>query len=111
MPKTKRGRGRPRLAATPIKKPKAVQSADPGGRPVKPDKHLYAQVTCILRRDTINQMRALSKSNRFFGEVLQDHLDRYPLPTRQEHRDMQRWEESIRKAAVTPLKPHAKNRA
>jgi hypothetical protein len=113
-PKTKRSRGRPKLAAVPIKKlkaAKAVQLADTGGRPIKPDKHLFAQVTCVLRRETINQLRALSKSRRFFGEVLQDHLDRYPLPTRQEYRDMQQWEESIRKAALTPLKPHAKNRA
>lgn len=113
--KTKSGRGRPKLAAVPVKKLKAkaktVPLSDTGGRPVKADKHLFAQVTCVLRRETINQLRALSKSKRFFGETLQDHLDRYPLPTRQEYHDMQQWEEAIRKAVVKPLKLNAKNRA
>jgi hypothetical protein len=54
------------------------------GRPPKLDKDIYGQITCILRHDTIAQLREGADS-RFFGEFLQQHLDRFPLPTREQY--------------------------
>ena len=64
------------------------------GRPFKVDKELWGQVTCILRRDTIEMLRAGAASNRF-GEFLQEHLDRYPPPTREEYLMLQQGRNSI----------------
>lgn len=50
------------------------------GRPEKPDKDDYGRVTCVLRADTIEQLQEVA--GRHFGTFLQDHLDRYPLPTK-----------------------------
>jgi hypothetical protein len=51
------------------------------GRPPKVDKELYAQLSCALRRDTIERLR-LGANSRYVGEFLQEHLDRYPPPHR-----------------------------
>jgi hypothetical protein len=51
------------------------------GRPPKQDKEIWGQITCVLRHDTIEKIRA-GAGSRFFGEYLQDHLDRYPPPDR-----------------------------
>jgi hypothetical protein len=59
------------------------------GRPFKLDKDLWGQVTCVLRRDTIEMLKAGAASNRF-GEFLQEHLDRYPPPTREEYLVLQK---------------------
>jgi hypothetical protein len=62
----------------------------PGGRPEKMDKDLYGTITCVLRKDTIEQLRAGSKS-RFIGEYLQAHLDRHPLPTHEQYLASNLW--------------------
>jgi hypothetical protein len=54
------------------------------GRPQKLGKDKYSQITCVLRTDTIAQLKAGADS-RFFGEFLQKHLDRYPLPSRAQY--------------------------
>lgn len=59
------------------------------GRPQKLDKHLWGQVTCVLRHDTIARLREGSGSLRF-GEFLQHHLDRYPVPSREQYLRIQR---------------------
>jgi hypothetical protein len=64
------------------------------GRPFKVDKDQWGQVTCVLRHDTIDMLRAGAASNRF-GEFLQEHLDRYPPPTRQEYLALQQGRSSI----------------
>jgi hypothetical protein len=69
--KTKRGPGRPR-------KHKVRTEPLPLGRPHKPDKALWGQITCVLKHETIRQLRAVAKS-RHFGDVLQEHLEKYPL--------------------------------
>jgi hypothetical protein len=54
------------------------------GRPLKLDKQDWAQVSCFLRRDTIEKLRASAtppgapKLRERFGKYLQWHLDRYP---------------------------------
>jgi hypothetical protein len=67
----KRGPGRPR-------KHKIKTEPVPLGRPHKPDKALWGQITCVLKRETIRELRSIAKS-RLFGKVLQAHLDKYPL--------------------------------
>lgn len=64
------------------------------GRPFKVDKDQWGQVTCVLRHDTIEMLRAGAASNRF-GEFLQEHLDRYPPPTREEYLALQQGRSSI----------------
>jgi hypothetical protein len=62
------------------------------GRPRKPDKDDYVQVTCFLRKDTVAALRAgvgggvtgTAQRGRF-GKFLQTHLDRYPLPSHEEY--------------------------
>jgi len=59
--------------------------ARPGaGRKPKLHKEDWGQITCVLRLDTIRALKEGAASNRF-GEFLQAHLDRYPLPTRLEY--------------------------
>ena len=45
------------------------------------DKEIWGQITCVLRRDTIAKLRA-GAASRFFGQFLQLHLDRFPVPDR-----------------------------
>jgi hypothetical protein len=51
------------------------------GRPRKPENML---VTVSLRRKTVAALKA-GAGNEKFGAFLQDHLDRYPPPSRQEY--------------------------
>jgi hypothetical protein len=53
------------------------------GRPLKPDRDKFGQVTCVLRHDTIDRLREAATPpdaplNKYFGEYLQWHLDQYP---------------------------------
>jgi hypothetical protein len=53
------------------------------GRPEK-DKTLWGQITCVLRKDTIQRLKeGCGGKMKHFGQFLQDHLDRHPLPDRQ----------------------------
>lgn len=52
------------------------------GRPQKQDKDAWGKITCTLRKDTIEKLHD-GAGGRFFGEFLQAHLDRYPLPSRE----------------------------
>jgi hypothetical protein len=54
------------------------------GRPRDPEAHLKEQVTIVLRKDTTAALREVAQS-KFFGELLQWHLDTHPLPTREEY--------------------------
>jgi hypothetical protein len=60
------------------------------GRPPKLDRENWGRVTCILRKDTIDRLREGSDNGRFFGEFLQFHLDRFPLPTRTQYLSIRR---------------------
>jgi len=51
------------------------------GRPPKPNKEAWGQITCVLRKDTIEKLHAGAGGGKFFGAFLQHHLDRYPLPS------------------------------
>lgn len=53
------------------------------GRKAKPDSEKWGYVTCSLRKETIAKARAGAASI-YIGEFLQKHIDRYPLPTREE---------------------------
>ena len=55
-----------------------------GGRPQKIDKGKFSQITCVLRRDTIERLRE-GAGSKHFGEYLQNHLDRYPPPDRAQY--------------------------
>jgi hypothetical protein len=54
------------------------------GRPLKPDRDKFGQVTCVLRHDTIERLREAAtppdakELNKYFGQYLQWHLDQYP---------------------------------
>jgi hypothetical protein len=54
------------------------------GRPPKPDRDKWGQVTCVLRHDTIERLRRSAtppeakELTKYFGEYLQWHLDQYP---------------------------------
>lgn len=68
----------------PIKaKPKGGRRPN-SGRPLKAQKEKWGQITCVLRLDTIDKLRSGARSKRF-GEYLQYHLDRYPLPSWNEY--------------------------
>src|SRR4029077_17009961 len=54
------------------------------GRPPKLDKDKFGQITCVLRLDTIAMLRAGANS-KHFGDFLQAHLDKHPVPTRSEY--------------------------
>jgi hypothetical protein len=54
------------------------------GRPPKADKEQWIQVTCVLRKDTVESLRAGADS-KHFGEFLQAHLNRYPPPSREQY--------------------------
>jgi hypothetical protein len=90
--------------------PKTLKKRSPGGprsnsgRPRKTDKDRWGQITCVLRHDTIAQLRA-GAAGRFFGEFLQQHLDRYPLPTREEYLSLSLQRRPVRAPRITPLAP------
>jgi hypothetical protein len=54
------------------------------GRPPKENKADFVTVCCVLRRDTVDQLRNHGR-RRLFGPYLQWVLDRYPLPTEEEY--------------------------
>jgi hypothetical protein len=54
------------------------------GRPAKPDKDQWGRVSCILRHETIQALRAGAMSKNV-GTFLQEHLDKHPLPTNTEY--------------------------
>ena len=73
------------MARKRLKHPAPCGGARSGsGRPRKLDKDKWGQITCVLRHDTIARLKAGAES-RFFGDFLQHHLDRYPLPTRAQY--------------------------
>lgn len=56
------------------------------GRPRKVNPEDFVQVTCVLRRDTVEKLRAgAGGKHKFFGGFLQFHLDRFPIPTHEEY--------------------------
>lgn len=56
------------------------------GRPPKPNKEDYIQVTCVLRKDTVEKLKAgAGGKEKFFGAFLQFHLDRFPVPSHEEY--------------------------
>lgn len=60
------------------------------GRPRK-DPTVWGHVTCVLRRDTIERLKAgCGGASKHFGAFLQDHLDAYPLPSRETYLTMQK---------------------
>jgi hypothetical protein len=67
-----------------VKDLKAFQAKHFSGRPAKPDKDQFGQITCVLRLDTIERLRKGADSTRF-GEFLQHHLDRFPPPSREQY--------------------------
>jgi hypothetical protein len=60
---------------------KKKRRSRPAGRPPKIDKDRWGQITCVLRKDTIDRIRAGVGGGKFFGEYLQAHLDRFPPPS------------------------------
>jgi hypothetical protein len=69
---------------------KSNNNRHPGGRPEKIDKDLYGKINCVLRLDTIAQLKS-GAGSRFVGEYLQAHLDRYPLPTHEQYVSSNVW--------------------
>jgi hypothetical protein len=71
------------------KKPPASGGGRGGARPnsgrrPKIDKELWGKITCILKKETIQRLH--TEGGEYFGEYLQHHLERYPLPSRAEYR-------------------------
>jgi hypothetical protein len=54
------------------------------GRRPKINKELWGKITCILKKETIQRLH--TEGGEYFGEYLQHHLERYPLPSRAEYR-------------------------
>jgi hypothetical protein len=64
------------------------------GRPPKLDKVEWKQISVFLRKKTIERLRE-GAGGKFFGQLLQEHLDRYPPPTRAQYLSPKRshvWE-------------------
>jgi hypothetical protein len=56
------------------------------GRPRKENPDDYVQITCVLRKDTVEKLRAgAGGGHKFFGGFLQWTLDRYPIATHDEY--------------------------
>jgi len=53
------------------------------GRRPKENKELWGKITCILKKETIARLQ--TEGGIYFGEYLQHHLERYPLPSRAEY--------------------------
>jgi hypothetical protein len=67
-------------------KPKHGGKRTNSGRPKKLNPDDYVQVTCVLRKDTVEKLRAgAGGKQKFFGHFLQFHLDRFPIPTHAEY--------------------------
>jgi hypothetical protein len=63
---------------------KLKNSRHPGGRPPKLNKEEWSQVTCVMKKTTIEKLRTAAGS-KHFGSLLQFHLERYPPPTREQY--------------------------
>jgi hypothetical protein len=58
--------------------------ARPGsGRHPNPDKAGWVKITCLLKRETVETLHR--EGGNYFGQYLQHHLERYPLPTKEEY--------------------------
>jgi hypothetical protein len=58
--------------------------ARPGsGRHPNPDKAGWVKITCLLKRETVATLHR--EGGDYFGRYLQHHLERYPLPTKEEY--------------------------
>jgi hypothetical protein len=68
------------------KKPRAAHGGarTHAGRPKKQDAHLYTTISCVLRTETVEKLRAGADS-RLFGPYLQWILDRTYLPSHEEY--------------------------
>jgi hypothetical protein len=67
------------------------------GRPKKVNPEDYVQVTCVLRKDTVEKLRAgAGGKQKFFGSFLQFHLDRYPIPSHEEYLAMREGKQLMR---------------
>lgn len=56
------------------------------GRPRKVNPEDFVQITCVLRKDTVERLReGAGGKQKFFGHFLQFHLDRFPIPTHEEY--------------------------
>lgn len=63
------------------------------GRPQKENKGKWGKITCVLRLDTIAQLKAgvgSKADNPQFGTFLQRHLDRFPLPSFEQDQALQK---------------------
>lgn len=71
-----------------------------GRRPRDPK--VWGQITCILRRETIEQLRqGCGGAQKHFGPFLQDHLDRHPLPSREMYQYWKKMKELQSKPKTT----------
>jgi hypothetical protein len=72
------------------------------GRPRK-DPNIWGQVTCVLRRDTIQKLKdGCGGASKHFGQFLQDHLDEHPLPSRELYLHKQEIKAIRARAAAHP---------
>jgi hypothetical protein len=72
------------------------------GRPRK-DPNIWGQVTCVLRRDTIQKLKdGCGGASKHFGQFLQDHLDEFPLPSRDLYLHKQEIKAIRARAALHP---------
>jgi hypothetical protein len=72
------------------------------GRPRK-DPNIWGQVTCVLRRDTIQKLKdGCGGASKHFGQFLQDHLDEFPLPSRELYLHKQEIKAIRAKAKLAP---------
>lgn len=56
----------------------------------------FVQVTCVLRRDTVDKLKeGAGGKHKFFGSFLQFHLDRFPIPTHEEYLAMRDGKQSF----------------
>lgn len=66
------------------------------GRPRKVNAEDYVQVTCVLRKDTVEALKAgAGGKHKFFGAFLQFHLDRFPIPSHEEYLAMREGKQSF----------------
>jgi hypothetical protein len=71
------------------------------GRRPKIDKELWGKITCILKKETIQRLH--TEGGEYFGEYLQYHLERYPLPSRAEYQMLMIGRRSLRGRRKMPI--------
>lgn len=89
------------------KKPSLGGHRDGSGRKPKENKDDYAQITVILRRETVEKLRAAGGGK--FGQFLQFHLDRHPLPTLDEYRYLRELAQLQEQAAEDQQQAHRRS--